>query len=75
VVKGDRDPGYGSTCKLISESALCLRHDLDRQATPGGVWPPGAAMGPRLIQRLQTRAGLTFELEAGASQAWSKLPT
>ncbi|MCP6379570.1 hypothetical protein NL466_28160, partial [Klebsiella pneumoniae] len=28
VVKGDRDPGYGSTCKLISEAALCLLLDV-----------------------------------------------
>ena len=45
IVKGDRDPGYGSTCKLISEAALCLLRDVDRTATPGGVWTPGSAMG------------------------------
>ena len=61
VVKGDRDPGYGSTCKLIAESALCLIRELDHLATPGGVWTPAAAMGTALIQRLNERAGLTFE--------------
>lgn len=61
-VKGDRDPGYGSTCKLVSEAALCLLEDVDRQMTPGGVWTPGAAMGLSLVQRLQARAGLAFAM-------------
>ncbi len=62
VVKGDRDPGYGSTCKLISEAARCLVEDIDRQATPGGVWTPGSAMGLALVRRLHERAGLRFEM-------------
>jgi short subunit dehydrogenase-like uncharacterized protein len=64
IVKGDRDPGYGSTCKLISEAALCLVQDVGREATPGGVWTPGSAMGLALVRRLQARAGLTFEIAA-----------
>jgi len=63
VVKGDRDPGYGSTSKMISESALCLVNGVDRRATPGGLWTPGAAMGLALVDRLRARAGLSFELE------------
>jgi short subunit dehydrogenase-like uncharacterized protein len=63
VVKGDRDPGYGSTSKMVSESALCLLHDVDRSATPGGLWTPAAAMGLALVERLRARAGLSFELE------------
>jgi short subunit dehydrogenase-like uncharacterized protein len=62
LVKGDRDPGYGSTSKMVSESALCLLEDIDREATPGGVWTAGAAMGLALVRRLQARAGLSFEL-------------
>jgi short subunit dehydrogenase-like uncharacterized protein len=62
VVTGDRDPGYGSTCKLISEAALCLVQDVGRGATPGGVWTPGSAMGLALVRRLHERAGLTFEI-------------
>jgi short subunit dehydrogenase-like uncharacterized protein len=50
-VRGDRDPGYGSTSKMISESALCLLQDVGREATPGGVWTPGAAMGLALVRR------------------------
>jgi short subunit dehydrogenase-like uncharacterized protein len=63
VVKGDRDPGYGSTSKLVSEAALCLLHDVDRQAAPGGVWTPGAAMGLALVRRLEAHAGLGFHVE------------
>lgn len=60
-VKGDRDPGYGSTSKMIAESALCLLRDATD--VPGGIWTPGAAMQHKLIKRLQEHAGLTFEVE------------
>ncbi|MDM4766254.1 saccharopine dehydrogenase NADP-binding domain-containing protein [Pelomonas sp. SE-A7] len=63
-VKGDRDPGYGSTSKMIAEAALCLLEEVGREQAPGGVWTPGAAMGLALSRRLQERAGLTFELGA-----------
>jgi len=63
TVTGNRDPGYGSTCQLVSESALCLLQDIDRRQTPGGVWTAGAAMGLALARRLQDRAGLRFALE------------
>ena len=61
-VQGDRDPGYGSTSKMIAESAMCLLQDAD--STPGGIWTPASAMGQRLIDRLQAHAGLTFAVEA-----------
>jgi short subunit dehydrogenase-like uncharacterized protein len=57
VVTGDRDPGYGSTSKMIAETALCLVHDV---AGEGGVWTPGALMGEVLIKRLEANAGLSF---------------
>ena len=60
LVTGDRDPGYGSTSKLIAESAICLAKDVDHVATPGGVWTPAAAMGDDLIVRLMGHAGLDF---------------
>jgi short subunit dehydrogenase-like uncharacterized protein len=63
VVRGDRDPGYGSTCKLVGESALCLAQDTDRDMCGGGIWTPGAAMGLALVRRLQARAGLSFTIE------------
>jgi short subunit dehydrogenase-like uncharacterized protein len=60
VVHGDRDPGYGSTSKMIAECAICLREAPDVKA---GIWTPGAAMGNRLIRRLVDHAGITFEVE------------
>src|SRR6202048_4888785 len=61
AVRGDRDPGYGSTSKMISECAICLLRDAPE--VPGGIWTPGAAMGHKLIKRLVDHAGLTFEVE------------
>ena len=59
-VKGDRDPGYGSTSKMIAECAICLR---EMPEIPAGIWTPGAAMGDRLIKRLIDHAGITFDVE------------
>ena len=61
-VSGDRDPGYGSTSRIVSEAALCLLNDVTHGATPGGVWTAGAAMGLALQRRLVARAGLRFEV-------------
>ena len=61
-VSGDRDPGYGSTSRIVSEAALCLLSDVTHSATPGGVWTAGAAMGLALQRRLVARAGLRFEV-------------
>ena len=61
AVKGDRDPGYGSTSKMISECAICLLRDTPD--VPAGIWTPGAAMQHRLIKRLIDHAGLTFTVE------------
>jgi short subunit dehydrogenase-like uncharacterized protein len=60
-VKGDRDPGYGSTSKMISECAICLLRDAPD--VPTGFWTPGAAMQHKLIKRLVDHAGLTFAVE------------
>lgn len=61
-VKGDRDPGYGSTSKMIAESAVCLLQNPSLAG--GGIWTPAAALGEPMIERLQRNAGLTFQLEA-----------
>lgn len=60
-VKGDKDPGYGSTSKMIAESAVCLLENPGN--VPGGIYTPAPAMGGLLVQRLQKNAGLTFRLE------------
>ncbi len=60
-VKGDKDPGYGSTCKMIAESAVCLLKSPE--AASGGVWTPASALGSLLINRLESNAGLTFAVE------------
>ncbi len=64
-VKGDRDPGYGSTSKMIAEAAMCLLQE--GSATPGGIWTPAASLGHALIDRLQAHAGLQFALEQPAA--------
>jgi len=59
-VTGDRDPGYGSTSKMLSECAVCLAQD--DLASGGGVLTPAFAFGETLLHRLESNAGLTFEL-------------
>jgi short subunit dehydrogenase-like uncharacterized protein len=62
AVKGDRDPGYGSTAKILAEAALVLA-DVPRSITPGGCYSPAAAMAEPLLKRLPAKAGLTFTVE------------
>ena len=59
-VTGDMDPGYGSTSKMIAESAICLIQDCSD--LPGGIYTPAPAMGDKLIHRLVKKAGLTFDI-------------
>lgn len=61
-VTGDRDPGYGSTAKMLGEAAACLALEVTKKELGGGFWTPATAMGDRLITRLQAHAGLSFEL-------------
>jgi short subunit dehydrogenase-like uncharacterized protein len=63
AVKGDRDPGYGSTSKILAEAGLALALATAREETPGGCWTPAAAMADALMKRLPEKAGLTFEVE------------
>ena len=59
TVAGDKDPGYGSTSGMISQSALCLlQDDID---AGGGIWTPAAVMGGPLIDRLRRTDALTVE--------------
>ena len=59
-VYGDRDPGYGSTAKMLGESAVCLA--MNDLPVGGGMWTTASAMGDALIERLQANAGVTFTL-------------
>ncbi len=60
-VTGDRDPGYGSTAKMLAQAAACLAQDID-DAIPGGFWTPATLLGNRLIERLEAHSGLEFLL-------------
>ncbi|NML06029.1 saccharopine dehydrogenase NADP-binding domain-containing protein [Sphingomonas sp. G-3-2-10] len=62
TVKGDRDPGYGSTSKMIAESAICLIRDVPADGR-GGIWTPGALMAEPLKARLEAKAGLSFSID------------
>ncbi|MEE4304401.1 MAG: saccharopine dehydrogenase NADP-binding domain-containing protein [Wenzhouxiangella sp.] len=65
AVSGDRDPGYGSTSKMLGETALALALDLGADERPGGMWTPSTALGEKLLVRLREHAGLTFEVLEG----------
>lgn len=60
-VTGDRDPGYGSTGKMLGEAGVCLALEVSREDRPGGFWTPASVFGDKLVKRLSTNAGLTFE--------------
>jgi short subunit dehydrogenase-like uncharacterized protein len=61
-IRGDRDPGYGATAKMLGESAVCLAQDT--LAAAGGCWTPASALGDALLARLGKNAGVTFALES-----------
>lgn len=63
MVTGDRDPGYGSTSKMLGETAVCLLKDIEKKDLSGGFWTPATAMGQKLIDRLTAHAGMTFEVK------------
>jgi short subunit dehydrogenase-like uncharacterized protein len=58
-VKGKRDPGYGSTSRMIAETGIALLN-ADK---PGGVWTPGALLGEALVERLEAHADISFTVE------------
>jgi short subunit dehydrogenase-like uncharacterized protein len=61
-VTGDRDPGYGSTGKMLGQAAACLAQDISKTRKAGGFWTPASIFGDKLIDRLQAHAGLQFEV-------------
>jgi len=62
-VTADRDPGYGATCRMLGETAVCLARDSEPAARAGGFWTPAACMGQSLIRRLEQNAGMRFEVK------------
>ncbi len=64
-VTGDRDPGYGSTGKMLGQAALSLALDHykegQKMGRSGGFWTPASMFDDRFIQRLTEHAGLAFE--------------
>jgi short subunit dehydrogenase-like uncharacterized protein len=61
-VTGDRDPGYGSTAKMLGQAGACFALDFADSGPKGGFWTPATMFGDRLIERLTAHAGLTFEV-------------
>lgn len=61
-VTGDKDPGYGSTAKMLAQAAISLHRDLDKGDSPGGFWTPSTVFDYKLLDRLRAHAGMTFEL-------------
>ncbi|MCF6238947.1 MAG: saccharopine dehydrogenase, partial [Candidatus Marinimicrobia bacterium] len=64
-VTGDRDPGYGSTSKMLGEAAVCLALDKKKCPDITGVLTPATALGAPYLKRLEDNAGLTFKLYTG----------
>lgn len=64
-VTGDRDPGYGSTGKMLGQAALSLAIDHVKEdkktGRAGGFWTPATMFDDRFIQRLTKHAGLAFQ--------------
>lgn len=61
-VYGDRDPGYGSTGKMLGQAGACLAFDTPKKDFEGGFWTPASLYGDRLIKRLSKDAGISFEV-------------
>ncbi|MDB4260093.1 saccharopine dehydrogenase NADP-binding domain-containing protein [Porticoccaceae bacterium] len=59
-VTGDRDPGYGSTAKMLGQAGLCLALDIKKEDRAGGFLTPSVAMGDALLKRLEAHSGLAF---------------
>lgn len=64
-VTGDRDPGYGSTAKMLGQAGVCLAKDIKAKDAAGGFWTPATIFGDKLIERLRAQSGLSFEVLDG----------
>ncbi len=59
AVKGNYDPGYGSTSRMLAETGIALL----TSETAGGIGTPGAFLGESLVERLRDHAELRFTVE------------
>ena len=62
-VTGDRDPGYGSTAKMLGEAAAAIAVLPDDRPL-GGFWTPATALGSAFIATLERHAGMTFTVDS-----------
>ncbi|AKH68149.1 hypothetical protein IMCC21906_00456 [Spongiibacter sp. IMCC21906] len=62
-VSGDRDPGYGSTGKMLGQAAICLARDDLGPNAGGGFWTPASLLSDPLLARLEAHAGLEFSIQ------------
>lgn len=62
LITGERDPGYGTTARMLAESAVCLAQDADQLTVAGGFWTPASCFGMTLVPRLEARAGMRFSI-------------
>ena len=60
TVKGEKDPGYGETAKMLGEAAVALSLGTGLPER-SGVLTPATGMGMALVERLR-RAGMTFDV-------------
>ncbi|WP_281646670.1 saccharopine dehydrogenase NADP-binding domain-containing protein [Parendozoicomonas sp. Alg238-R29] len=61
-VTGDRDPGYGSTSKMLGQAGLSLALDISKEEKAGGFWTTATIFDERMFKRLTAHAGLGFEV-------------
>jgi short subunit dehydrogenase-like uncharacterized protein len=65
VVRGQGDPGYGATAKMLAETGLCLSFDAQPAHSGGGgggggVLTPWTGLGELLVSRLRRAEGGNF---------------
>jgi len=60
VVKGNGDPGYGATAKMLAETGLSLSLDGHQAVGGGGVLTPWTGLGELLVSRLRRAEGGAF---------------
>ncbi|MGY8782284.1 MAG: saccharopine dehydrogenase family protein [Fidelibacterota bacterium] len=62
IITGDRDPGYGATAKMITESALSILLEPESIPQNYGVLTPATGIGMILVDRLKNK-GIKFNLK------------